>query len=319
MTLDYEAVFQKSPAPTMILNDQLEFVAANPAYLDMVSMTHDALIGTYVFDAFPETNDRVGSLKALFEETLAGTPTTFSEMPFRIPVNNVIKEQWWTAHNAAIRNGGDGKLYVIQFSENVTEQVKMREMRNAMVGELQHRVGNIFTIINAIVRQTSRVSETVPEFLANFEERLSSLMRANRQLTGDRDRTETLGDVIEDQLAVHAKDAQDRVKISGPEYALSMLQSQAIAMAVHELATNSIKYGALGDEDGALAITWDILPGNGCLLCWHETGIDTSRPSDNTGYGTLLLNTIIPSQLDGTAAREFREGAMLYSLEIGGS
>ena len=168
MALDYEAVFQKSPAPTMILNDQLEFVAANPAYLAMVGMTLEELIGTYVFDAFPETHDRVGSLKALFEETLAGTPTTFSEIPFRIAVDQVVKEQWWTARNAAIRDDKDGKLYLIQFSENVTEQVKMREMRNALVGELQHRVGNIFTIINAIARQTARVSETVPEFLMSF-------------------------------------------------------------------------------------------------------------------------------------------------------
>ena len=144
-------------------------------------------------------------------------------------------------------------------------------------------------------------------------------MRVNRQLTGERDGMETLRDVIDYQLAVHAKDAQNRVTIAGPDYPLSMVQSQAISMAVHELATNSIKYGALGEPDGALAITWDVLPRNGCLFRWHETGIDTSRTTEKSGYGTMLLNTIIPSQLDGNAAREFRTGEMIYSLEIGGA
>ncbi|OSQ53376.1 HWE histidine kinase domain-containing protein [Marivita geojedonensis] len=319
MTLDYEAVFRESPAPTMILDDSLVFVAANPAYLKMVGMSLEDLVGTYVFDAFPESNDRVGSMKAVFEETLAGNPMTISEIPFRITVDGVVREQWWTALHARLENRSDGRAYLIQFTENVTDQVKMRDMRNALLGELQHRVGNIFTIISAIARQTSRVSQSVPEFVRNFEERLGAFIRVNRQLTGDRGGLETLRDVVEDQLTAHAKDAKERIRIDGPDYPLSMVQSQAISMAVHELATNSIKYGALGHPDGGLTISWDILPRNGCLFRWTENGIDTGKTSDKSGYGTMLLNTIIPSQLDGSAAREFSDGKMIYSLEIGGA
>lgn len=303
----------------MILNAQLVFVTANPAYLKMVGKTLDDLVGVHVFDAFPESNDRVGSMKAVFEDALAGNPVTISEIPFRIKVDGEVREQWWTARHSSVTNESDGSTYMIQFSENVSDQVKMRNMRNAMLGELQHRVGNIFTIINAIARQTGRISETVPEFLKNFDERLGAFMRINRQMTKGQTDGESMRSVIEDQLAVHAKDAQDRVSIAGPDYALSMVQSQAIAMAVHELATNSIKYGALGKADASLSVSWDLLPRNGCLLRWVETGIDTSRPVDKSGYGTMLLNTIIPSQLDGTGARDFRDGTMIYSLEIGGT
>ena len=319
MKLVYEEVFLRSPAPTMILDDQLAFVAANPAYLKMTGMELEEIVGTYVFDAFPESNDRVGSMKAVFEETLAGKPVTISEIPFRITIDGVVREQWWTASHARLENRNDGKVYLIQFTENVTEQVKMRNMRNALLGELQHRVGNIFTIISAIARQTSRVSETVPEFLKNFEERLKAFIRVNRQLAGDREGLQSMRDVIDDQLSAHAKEAQERITIEGPEYPLSMMQAQAISMAIHELATNSIKYGALGQAEGALSISWDLLPRNGCLLRWKEEGIENVEASEKSGYGTMLLNTIIPSQLDGSGAREFSNGSMIYSLEIGGS
>jgi two-component sensor histidine kinase len=79
-------------------------------------------------------------------------------------------------------------------------------------------------------------------------------------------------------------------------------------MVVHELATNLMKCGALGKPDGALAITNNVLPGNGCLFRWHETGNDTSRMTEKSGYGTMLSNTIIQSQLDGNATRDLREG-----------
>ena len=138
-------------------------------------------------------------------------------------------------------------------------------------------------------------------------------------MAGSGEGKDTLRDVIEDQLAVHASEARGRISLEGPDYPLSMVQSQAIGMAVHELATNSIKYGALGPAEGELSITWDLLPGNGCLFRWYETGLDAVEDSKKSGYGTMLLNTIIPSQLDGSAAREFKDASMLYSLEIGGS
>lgn len=317
MTLNYKAVFEHSPAPTMILDDQLVYVAANGAYLEMLEVALEDILGKYVFDVFPEADDRVGSLKAVFENTLDGTPTVASEIPFRTRRDGVIKDQWWTVRHSMVEH--EGRKYLIQFTRNVTDQVKLRDMRNALLGEMQHRVGNIFTIIHALARQTARVSETVPDFMRNFDDRLTAFLRVNRQLAGDHEGLESLRDVIEDQLMVHANEARDRISIDGPDYPLSVVQSQAVGMAVHELATNSIKYGALGPSEGKLSITWDVLPGNGCLFRWQETGIEPGVEPGKSGYGTMLLNTIIPSQLDGSAAREFDDDSMLYSLQIGGA
>lgn len=304
----------------MILDHKLRFAAANPAYLEMVGKSWEDLSGRYVFDAFPETDDRVESMKAVFEAALAGEVTSISEIPFRILVDGTIKEQWWTAHHAPLSGQNETERFVIQFSENVTDQVKLREMRNALMGEMQHRVGNLFSIVFAIARQTGRATATVPDFLKSFEERLTSLIRVNQKLAGKGSSDgDTIRSVFEYQLAVHGKEALKRITLNGPDYPLSMAQAQSISMAAHELATNALKYGAIGHEGGKTDITWNKLPAGGCLIEWKETGVPSQERSEKNGYGTMLLTTIIPSQLDGTGVREFGKGSYTYRLEIGTS
>lgn len=319
MSLNFEAAFDRSPAPSMILNRKFEFVAANPAYLTLVNKTSSELLGNYVFDVFPEEENRVQSLLAVFEETLTGQVTTFSEIPFRIPIDGVITEQWWTAHHALLTEPDADEPYLIQYSENVTGHVKAREMRNALLGELQHRVGNIFAIVGAIARQTGRTTSTITEFLREFESRVAALVKVNRHLTGENEDGDTLASVVEYQLTVHASDARQRISAKGPEYPLSMLQAQAISMAIHELSTNSMKYGVIGQGTGEISITWDNLPNEGCLLTWTETGVSVNEQSTKPGYGTMLLTTILPRQLGGSAVREFSDDSFLYSLEIAGA
>lgn len=302
----------------MILDSELRFKAANPAYLEMVGKGWDDLSDQYVFDAFPEAEDRVESMKAIFEATLAGEETSISEIPFRLSVDGTIKEQWWTARHAPLQGQNETERFMIQFSENVTDQVKLREMRNALMGELQHRTGNLFSIVFAIARQTGRVAATVPEFLKAFEERLNSLIQVNQQLAGGvSSHDETIRSVFEHQLAVHGKEVLQRISIEGPEYLLSMEQAQSLSMAAHELATNALKYGAIGHGGGKIEISWNELPNGGCLLEWKETGLPLQKRSDKSGYGTMLLTTIIPSQLGGSGVREFIGNTFVYRLEIG--
>lgn len=318
MDLDYEAVFRKSPAPTMVLDRDLKFVAANPAYLKMVGKTEADLLGVYVFEAFPEAVDRVDHMTAVFEAALHGDEPTISEIPFSILIDGVVTEQWWTARHARI-DGTDGGEHLIQFSENVTHQVKLRQMRNAMLGELQHRIGNIFAVIAATARATAASAQDVPQFIESFEDRLEAFVNVNHQLTAGAEGEETIAAIVETQLQAHAPEAMDRVVAKGPAFRLSLLQSQAVSMAVHELATNSVKYGALGQPEGRLDISWSTTPDGGGRFDWSETGIRVPAQSGEDGYGAMLLDTIIPSQLNGRAERMIGQQAFTYRLGIGAS
>lgn len=316
MGLDYEAVFRKSPAPEMVLDRDLKFVAANPAYLQMVGKTEEDLLGVYVFDAFPESRERVETMANIFREGLRGGEPMISEIPFSIPINGVLTEQWWTARHAGVEDA-DGETYVIQFSENVTEQVKTRQMRNALLGEVQHRVGNIFAIVGATARRVAARSSDVDGFMEEFEDRLDALVHVNRKMTGAGEENETIGSIIDFQLNAHAQDALEKVSANGPDFPLSVLQAQAISMAVHELATNSVKYGVLGQEGGRLTISWSSSSAGGGGLRWRETGIVAPKRKKREGHGSMLLNTIIPDQLGGASTREFGRGSFTYSLEFG--
>ena len=303
----------------MVLNAKFEFVSANAAYLQMVGKSLDDLLGAYVFDAFPETEDRIDHMLGVFQDALAGKDAKISEIPFRIAQGGTVKEQWWTAHHSAVGADQPEGPYLVQFGENVTEAVKMREMRAALMSEMQHRIGNLFTMVNAIARQTGRSVSTIPDFLDEFEARMGSLADLNRDLRGALDGTASIASVLESQLAVYAADARDRITIDGPPYALSLLQSQAVSMAVHELATNSMKYGAIGQPNSTVAIAWHVFPDQGCVLRWIESGITHCETTGRPGFGTTLLTTIVPNQLDGHATRSFGNESFTYELTIGAS
>ncbi|MFP7570180.1 sensor histidine kinase [Marivita sp. S2033] len=322
MKLDFEAIFNQSPAPKMVLDDKLIFVEANDAYLRMTGRTRDEVIGQYAFDAFPESEERVESMKAVFMATLEGEEITLSEVPYRILKNGVVTEAWWTFRHSRVEDKSKSRRYITQYGENVTEAMKMRQMRDALMGEMQHRIGNLFTLVGAIARQTARQANDVPSFLSEFETRLASLVKVNRRLTGDVDSDETMAGLIDHSLAVYPEAVRERIKVSGPDYKLSVMQSQAISMALHELSTNSMKYGAISHPDGHVSILWDALPNDRCLLRWQESGVPEETPSHEKrkqGYGTMLLDTIIPSQLNGTGTRDFATGTFSYTLEIGAS
>lgn len=329
MSIDFEAAFRQSPSPCMILNKSLEFAAANPAYLDMIGKSWEDLEGRFIFDVFPEAEDRVQQMTEIFVDSLGGENITMSEIPFRIDVGGVIKEQWWTAYHARLGagpvsayddnvGGGDSDAYLIQFSENVTSERKMRDLHETMISEMQHRVGNLFAMIMAIARRTATAAPDIPTFISGFEARIQALLAVNRILTGDDVVDEDLGAVAQTQVSALAAEAADRIVIDGPAYPLSLMQSQAVSMALHELVANSVKHGAIGREDGAVSITWSIVADKGCRLVWKETGILASEARGKAGYGTMLLDTIIPNQLDGSASRVFAADGLTYSLEIGG-
>ncbi|WP_422371033.1 HWE histidine kinase domain-containing protein [Hoeflea sp.] len=318
MSLDFAAIFEKSPAPTMALNRNLEFIAANPAYLEMVGKTVEDIMGRYIFDAFPETEERIEGLTSVFNQVFEGEEAEFVEVPFRVEKDGAIVEQYWTARHVPVIGSGGETKYLVQYSENVTERVMMREMQNAVMAEQQHRIGNLFSIVGAVARQTARTSNTVSDFLPRFQDRISALVNVNRSLLGSAAEAGDLGTIVSKQLSVFPDDVRDRISVSGPGLALSVLQVQVLSMAIYELGANSMKYGAIGHPDGRVEITWDGEEGSNCCFEWKETGLQSRGAPEGSGYGTMLLSTIIPRQLGGNAERQLEPGMFFYRLGFGG-
>lgn len=315
MALDFKAIFAGAPVPAMVLNKEYRFVAANAAYLKMTGKTEADLIDRYVFDAFPEEPERVKRMLAVFRETLEGGTPVFEEIPFVIERDGAREERWFNAQHAPLRGTSGEIKYMVQYSQDVTEKVRLKIMRDAVMREMQHRIGNLFTVVNAVARRVARTAEDVPGFLADFEARLHDLHRAQKELGNGSGQARDIRSVIAEQLDVFVSHARGRMTEEGPDVSLSPDEARALSMALHELSTNSLKYGAIGQPDGRVAVSWRETSG-GLEFVWEETGLESAPDGTRSGYGTHLLMRVLPAQMDGHADRVFEDQRLRYALTI---
>jgi PAS domain S-box-containing protein len=189
---------------------------------------------------------------------------------------------------------------------DITERREWEERQQVLVAELQHRTRNLMGVVRSMSDKTARASVDLPDFRVRFRDRLEALSRVQGLLSrlNDHDRV-TFDDLIRTELAAMDGNA-DRVTLSGPNgVRLRSSTVQTLALALHELATNAVKYGALGQPAGRLSISWSLEPkgdgGTPCLhIDWRESGVDmppaNSAPR-GSGQGRELIEQALPYQL----------------------
>jgi two-component system, sensor histidine kinase PdtaS len=200
-------------------------------------------------------------------------------------------------------------------AERTRTEAKLRaseEKAKLLAREVNHRANNLLTLVGAMMRQTR--AETVSEFIASMQGRINALARVQTRLARDqRDRTD-LRKLIDEELAPFAKDINGRFSIVGPDVPLGPDAAQALAIAIHELATNAVKYGALSVSAGRVAVGWAI-SSRQMTLSWTETeGPATHRP-EREGFGTRAI-AVFCQQLEGTVSVEWRREGLVCTLAI---
>ncbi|MEG3164796.1 PAS domain-containing protein [Sphingomonas sp. PB2P19] len=187
-----------------------------------------------------------------------------------------------------------------------TERREWSERQNVLVAELQHRTRNLIALVRSTAEKTARGSADLGDFRVRFRDRLEALARVQGLLSrlNDVDRV-TFDDLIRTELSAMT-DTLDRVTLTGPaDIRLRSSTVQTLAMALHELATNAVKYGALGQPDAHLTVTWSLEPtgadGRPWLhVEWRESGVAmhaASTTSRGTGQGRELIERALPYQL----------------------
>jgi len=192
------------------------------------------------------------------------------------------------------------------------EQVQLRYERHLqlVVAELNHRVKNTLSIVQSFAHQSLKNSGSAEEAGKAFEGRLTALASAHAILTRENWDTVNLTDLIADSLDVH-NDTGTRIAIDGPEIPVSPKTAITLAMTLHELATNSMKYGALSVPDGYVRVRWRNEDGE-FLFEWKDCdGPPTIDPKRN-GFGTRMLTRALASELDGTARLDFEPDGLRY-------
>ena len=296
---------------------------ANETYLSTVDRKAEDILGRYVFDAFPEAAERQEMFKKAFEDALDGHDNDLVEVPFAIPVSEDkgggMREIYWTCLHRGIRNR-DGKItHMVQNAQDVTERIMAQRLQGAIAHELQHRVGNLFNLTSIIARRSAEGITDISEFLARYEARIQSMAKTHSLLTGGNWDGITMQKLLERQLAGQLGDDMERVTFEGDEMLLDSREAQAVSMAIHELATNAYKYGALHSDKGTIDIRWNSDDADARTFEWIERNVNTITPNERGGFGSTMLTRIVPSQLNGTATRELTESGLRYSVQLGAS
>jgi PAS domain S-box-containing protein len=317
-TLDF-SVLRDMPASVMVLDRDLRYVMASDMYLKTTGRTLPDLVGRNLFDAFPETEERRRPLERSMRQALAGESNAIERLAYSIPDPNDLTrttEAWWRCrHNPVF--GPDGSIgHVVQITENITELVHAEEQRNAIAHELQHRVGNLLSLVQVIARRTAGPAGTLPVFLERFDARMQSMARTHSYLIGTNWNRMSVGEVVARQLLHGHDDLAAQMTIGGSEVVLKANEAQMLSMAIHELTTNSLKYGALKDTAGRLEVTWSPLGAQGFSFRWIESGVGAVAPSGRTGFGSMILDSIVPAQLGGRASRTFGPDGMHYAITV---
>jgi PAS domain S-box-containing protein len=234
----------------------------------------------------------------------------------------------WVLLQAAPANGGGEADRAILVVQDITERRRAEEQRALMTRELDHRAKNALAVVQAALRLTPK-DDAVAYALA-VEGRVSALARAHTLLAQGRWEGAALRALLEAEMATFlpaglpaglppgADLPQSRVSAEGPEILLAPAAVQAVSMALHELATNATKYGALSVPGGSVAVRWQVDPRAGLLrLAWTERGgPPVAAPPERRGFGSRVIEATLRDQLGGSVSRRWDATGLVCEMEL---
>ncbi|MCJ8521709.1 sensor histidine kinase, partial [Pseudorhizobium tarimense] len=199
---------------------------------------------------------------------------------------------------------GDGKLVgAINMLVDITERKQAENRQKVLIDELNHRVKNTLATVQSLAGQTARHADGLEDFTQRFEARLLALSRAHDLLTTRHWEGASMDVLVSEVLTAMTGNAAQQIEVGGPEVDLDARTTLSVTMALNELATNAMKYGALSSEAGRLSVTWrleeepDLRPR--LLLEWRERDGPPVTPPTRRGIGSRLMERAIERDLGG--------------------
>jgi PAS domain S-box-containing protein len=205
-------------------------------------------------------------------------------------------------------------------SSDVTEVKLSGERQEILLAELQHRVRNILAMIRAVGQRTERSAASVHEYAELMSGRIMSLARTQALLTRAANTTVKLNELIAGELDAQVHD-RTQYSLSGPTIELSPKVAEVLSLAIHELSTNALKYGALAISDGSVKVEWQIVEIEGrqwLSLQWSENHpvVAEWAPPTRRGFGTELVERRVPYELEGRGQVEITAEGARVSIEF---
>jgi PAS domain S-box-containing protein len=277
---------------------QYRIFGVDPANFEVTSKNVQALLHP----------DDVDELRKAIAEFTKGARSYEAE--FRI--NRPDGEVRWCVGTAAATIDGNGRVVRVSgVTVDITERKRAEERQSLLTREVDHRAKNALALAQSIVRLTR--ADSVKTFVDAVEGRINALARVHTILSLSSWQGAQIGKLIDEELAPYSRAGQ--IRLSGAEVRLQPATAQTLALALHELVTNSAKYGALSVLSGQLSITWDV-EDDMLALAWEETGGPRVQTPTSRGFGTRSLMASVETQLGGQALFDWRAEGLICRLRV---
>lgn len=181
-----------------------------------------------------------------------------------------------------------------------TARKKATETQELLIAELNHRVRNILNLISSLVTQSKDGASTIQAYASVLEGRVQALAMAHDQLTRSEWEPTSLRDLIDVEVNAFLDEQRDRFTVTGATPMIAPDAFSTVALVLHEMVTNSVKYGAFSDQNGQVALDLSFAPDDALHITWRETGGPSVHAPTRRGFGSTIIEKSIPFELSGT-------------------
>ena len=207
------------------------------------------------------------------------------------------------------RKGHPNQLATV--TRDISDRKRHEEHLDLLMHEVNHRAKNMLTVVQAISNQTA--AKSPKDFLARFTERLQALSANQDLLVRNAWGGVDIADLVRAQLAAFADLMGSRISMHGPKLRFNAVAAQAVGLALHELATNASKYGALSTEAGAVEVCWR-LDGNSFAMNWTERGGPPVSAPTHRGFGSTVVNAMAKRSVQGEVHLDYAPSGVVWTL-----
>nr|WP_281369192.1 PAS domain-containing protein [Microvirga mediterraneensis] len=291
-------------------------IYVNDRYCEILGLARGQIVGRAIQELTPP--DERGRGDALLARALLSGETSIDEISHRRPNGSIV----WVRNNVNARRDAAGAvvgclIVAIDMTERVRAEEALREKEQhtkLLLAELQHRVRSTLAVVRSITRRTAANSNTADDYAMHLEGRIEAFARTQIMATRSAVPLVDLEELVRDELLAHAVRDDQKAHVEGPSVRLRTAVADKLGLAIHELAANAVKYGALAEDGGHIDVTWSTagMDGDRMLkLEWRETGVHmASAAPRRRGFGTELIERTLPSEIDAQTALEFTPGGV---------
>ena len=305
----YRRIFEQ--AYDLIITADLDQIITdvNPAAAAAMELPRGEIVGRSIRDFVSETGFEQTSRMLQAKVDKGGT----TRHDLEVIARSGRLMQWEVNSRLTVDSTGR-PVGLHAIARDVTERRRAEERQQLLVNELNHRVKNTLALVQGLALQSFKDGRDPAEARTAFQQRLAALAAAHDLLTRESWEGATLARLIEEAIG-HHNSSEMRIAAAGPPVTLGPKAAVSLVIALHELATNAAKYGALSTRSGTVSIDWTVDSAGRLILEWRERGGPPVAPPQRRGFGSRMIERALAADLGGGVRIDFDPAGLVCRIE----